>query len=440
MSLEFPLTSPLPQRFISDAPGIGGAIKQRPEDFLVEELPLYDPSGEGEHLYLGIQKSGVSHSEMMATLRKAFRVTDRMIGYAGMKDKHGVTRQTVSIHLPGDDRDVPDLGHARIAVTWAMRHRNKIRRGHLAGNRFSIRVRDVDPTRAPHALRTLRALQQTGAPAYFGQQRFGYRGNNHLIGAMLLTQRWAEVVHEIAGTGYTPFPEYQRPRRELADRGEYENALQQWTVADRAERIVLRALCRSADAKAACLAIDRTMRSFYISAYQSAIFNRVLDHRLDAGTFEALLVGDLAWKHDTRNVFPVTEVELATGELPDRLARFEISPSGPLWGAMRMRTFGEVARREQRAFESIGVTQEQFDRSPAAPEGERRPLRTPITNLEVEGGVDEHGGYIRVAFDLPRGSYATVVLRELMKTDLHEDEADSDEQSHLEAGARQTVV
>ena len=92
--------NPLPQRYLTPGSGIGGTIKTRPEDFLVEEVPLYDPCGTGEHLYLGIQKTGVSHMELISHLRRHFDVPRRAIGFAGMKDKAAVTQQTVSIYLP----------------------------------------------------------------------------------------------------------------------------------------------------------------------------------------------------------------------------------------------------------------------------------------------------------------------------------------------------
>ena len=139
------IDNPLPQRYLTDAPGIGGVIKVRPQDFLVEELPLYEPGGDGEHLYLRIEKSGVSHGELISCLRRHFGVPAWAIGFAGMKDKHAVTRQTVSIQLPGRDPPAGPIKHERINVLWAERHTNKIKIGHLAGNRFSIRIREVDP-------------------------------------------------------------------------------------------------------------------------------------------------------------------------------------------------------------------------------------------------------------------------------------------------------
>ena len=179
------IVNPLPQQYLTQGKGTGGVIKSQPADFVVEEIPLYEPCGEGEHLYLRIEKTNVSHGELMSCLRKHFHVKEVNIGYAGMKDKAAVTRQTVSIHLLEDPPSV-EIDHERINVLWARRHTNKIRRGHLRGNRFSIRIREVDPLSITAVKRCLDQLQQTGMPNYFGVQRFGYRCNNHRLGLLLL--------------------------------------------------------------------------------------------------------------------------------------------------------------------------------------------------------------------------------------------------------------
>ena len=136
---------------------------------------------------------------------------------------------------------------------------------------------------------TVNGLERNGVPAFFGSQRFGYRLNNHILGAMLMTERYEELLAELLGSGGTPFPEYQRERRELFDRGEHQRALQHWTVADRTERAALQAICRGWNAKAACLAGGKTAWMFWISAWQSAIFNHVLDQRLAVQPPERLL-------------------------------------------------------------------------------------------------------------------------------------------------------
>ena len=192
-------------RRLLDAPPIEGArIKERPGDFIVEELPLYEPSGEGEHLYLRIVKEGMSHHEMVDVLCAHFGVDAQAIGTAGMKDRQAVTGQTVSVHLPRRP-ELRSIQEPRIQVVWATWHGNKLRRGHLAGNRFSIRVRGVEPFRAPAAWRAIRELEARGVPNGFGPQRFGMRSSNHVLGEMLLGARHDELLrHQVASN--------QRPR------------------------------------------------------------------------------------------------------------------------------------------------------------------------------------------------------------------------------------
>ncbi|MHC4318778.1 MAG: tRNA pseudouridine(13) synthase TruD [Planctomycetota bacterium] len=424
------IINPLPQRYLTTEPGLGGAIKQRPEDFLVEELPLYEPSGEGEHLYLRVEKTGVSHHEMASCVRRHFDVQQRAVGFAGMKDKAAVTRQTISVHLPRD-RAVPagDVPHERITVLWMRRHTNKMRVGHLAGNRFSIRIRQVDPAKVTVVRRQLARLAATGVPNYFGRQRFGYRVNNHLLGLALLRADWAGLIGELLGSAGSAFPEYQRPRRELFDQGRYREAAVLWTPADRNELTVAKALAGGRRTRDAARAVGKTAMLFWISALQSAVFNRVLDRRLEAGALTRLVEGDLAWKHDNGAVFAVTAGELSRDELTPRLDRLEISPSGPLWGAGMIRPGPAVDAVELEALKAIGVTPETFGTRGDEFRGARRPLRVPVGNPSTEAGVDEDGAYIRVAFDLPAGSYATVLLREMMKAPEAETEAQPRDQT-----------
>jgi tRNA pseudouridine13 synthase len=407
---------PLPKRYLTDGPGVGGRIKVRPEDFLVDELPLYDPCGEGEHLYLGIEKCRVSHSELVGCLCRHFGARERDVGFAGMKDKQGVTRQCVSIHTFEDSPSL-ELEHERIRILWAKRHTNKLRRGHLAGNRFSVRIREVDAVRTPIVMDLVRRLEQTGVPNYFGDQRFGYRRNTHVLGGLVLAGDWAGLLAELLGTSGSPYPEYQHDRRVLFDQRRFEEAAAEWTPADRSELIAAKALRSGQRTRDACRAVGRTAFSFWVSALQSAVFNRMLDERLDAGRFAELVEGDLAWKHDSRATFPVTADELATGELPGRVAGFEISPSGPLWGSRMQRAGGAIDDAERAALSAIGLDLDAYLASRQVPIGGRRPMRAMLEHPEVDGGLDENGHYVRVAFDLPRGVYATVVLREIMRSD-----------------------
>ncbi len=413
------IASPNPQRFLTEGEGIGGVIKSTPGDFLVEEIPLYEPCGKGEHLYLKIEKTCVSHGELMSCVRRHFGVKDLNIGYAGMKDKHAVTSQTISIHLHDDPPDI-QIDHKRIKVLWAARHTNKLKRGHLRGNRFVIRIRSVDPLKVTLARKRLETIEQTGMPNFFGPQRFGYRCNNHLVGAAIVRGDWKAVLDELLGTTGTPFPDYQKQQRELYDEGNFKEAAKFWTVANRNELIAIRGLRDGKSPSNACHAIGKAALSFFVSALQSAIYNRVLDERIEAGTLQKLMEGDLAFKHDSRSVFKVTEDELVGNVLADRLANFEISPSGPLWGAGMTRAMGDVGDAELRALEAAGITFQSLVETSYDQKGVRRSLRVAVENIAVDSGVDEEGSYIRLAFDLSRGSYATVLLREIMQTDLED--------------------
>lgn len=404
----------------ADVPGIGGVIKQRPEDFLVDEQPAYAPSGEGEHIYLLVQKRGMSTMEMLRVIARHFGVPARAVGYAGLKDKHAITRQVVSVHAPGKKpEDFPMLAHERVSVLWADRHTNKLRPGHLRGNRFSIKVRNVQPTHVRAAWSVLRRLREVGSPNRIGTQRFGMLGNNHAIGRAIVLGAWDTAVQELLGPN-AQRPDFNARARELFVQGKHREAIQEYPLQATIETRVLHQLALGKDARRALLSVDDTTLRFYLTAFQSYVFNRVLDQRVREGALATLRAGDLALKHENHAVFPVDEATLADATTAQRLERMEISPSGPMWASSMTRAGGEADAREVAALAELGLTPEQllaFDqRSPRlALEGKRRPLRVPVIDPEVEGGVDEHGAYVRCAFELPRGAFATEVMREVMK-------------------------
>ncbi|MFM9997087.1 MAG: tRNA pseudouridine(13) synthase TruD [Phycisphaerales bacterium] len=402
----------------ADLPGVGGRLRERPEDFFVEEQPLYTPCGDGEHVYLFVERRNLSTLDVARRLARHFGVRDSAVGFAGLKDKRAVTRQVFSIHTPGKAlEDFPSIRDERLTVLWADRHANKLRRGHLAGNRFSIRIRGVEPTKVLVARATLDRLARVGVPNRIGEQRFGYMGRNHLIGRAIVIADWRAALDALL----SPDPavhDGQRDARELYARGEFDDARRAFAPASRTERRVLDALARGATPERAVRAIDRMEAGFFLTAFQSAVFNAVLDRRIAAGALGTLAAGDVAMKHVNRAPFTVCEETLAEPGFAERLARFEISPSGPMWGVSMLRASGPTNDTEIAALHAFGVSEAdvtQTERRSLPLPGERRPLRVPLTDPDVEGGMDEHGPYVRVAFDLPRGAFATTVLREIMK-------------------------
>lgn len=409
-----------PAAYVSaDHPPIGGRIKAVPEDFLVEEIPLYQPAGEGEHIFLMVEKRGLTAMQLVDALSKHFRVRRSAIGYAGLKDKQAITRQIVSVHAPGKTPEqFPHFEHERARVLWADLHTNKLQKGHLAGNRFSIKIRDVGIQHVRTVAGAVALLERIGVPERVGPQRFGYLANNHLVGLAILRRDAETAINLICGPAPLA-PDYQAEARAAFAAGDYAAARDAFPHGYRTERVILDSLANGEHAEQALDAVDPDVLGFYISAFQSAVFNAVLDKRILSGTLGTLLPGDVTLDPHGRHPTDIDEVSLADDALLARYAAMEFSASGPMWGNTMKRASGGVDRTEVETLADFGLRPQDL---PAPDEtdlpmtrGTRRPLRCALKDAEVEGGADEHGPYIRVAFDLPRGAFATTVLDEIMK-------------------------
>lgn len=401
-------------------PGIGGRIKSRPEDFVVEEVPLYEASGEGTHLYVQIEKAGLATMQAIAQIAKALGRAARDIGYAGLKDADAVTRQTISIeHI--DPARIEELQLHRIRVLGIKRHTNKLKLGHLAGNRFIIKLREVDPARVPDVEATLAILARRGVPNYFGPQRFGMRGDTWLIGRSMLHGDAEGALAQILGrVGPADYGQVRRAR-ELYDAGEIEKAAQTWPYPFNNERRLCYAVAKCGGNYAkAVRSIDPQMKRFYVSAYQSQLFNQIVAQRLEG--IDRLLPGDLAWRHPQGAVFRVEDVEK---EQP-RCDAFEISPSGPLFGYRMTEPQGEAGRLEEAVLSGDQMQPEDWRQGTAFKvKGARRPLRFQPHEVQVSGGRDDAGDYIELRFRIESGCYATTVLREICKSDAVGGEAEA---------------
>lgn len=156
---------------------IDGVIKSRPQDFIVVEELGFEPSGEGEHLFLQVEKSGLSTPELVARISRDYSIHPRHIGFSGMKDKNALTTQWLSLHLPGQKADPQVSVGDDYRVLRALRNRSKLRRGSHKSNFFRVCIRAIDDL--PAASREqLEAIASRGMANYFGAQRFGRRQDN----------------------------------------------------------------------------------------------------------------------------------------------------------------------------------------------------------------------------------------------------------------------
>lgn len=320
--------------------GTGGTLRAVPEDFRVAELPAYPLAGEGDFLYLHLEKTGHTTAHVVRELCQQLGVRDRDVGVAGLKDRHAVTTQWVSLPAKFESR-LGGFALEGVQILETARHGNKLGTGHLSGNRFTVRVRGAAGM-ADRAAEIMERLAAQGVPNYFGPQRFGLGGLNAEEGLRVL-------------------------------RGESR----------------LR---------------DPRLRRFLTSSVQSAVFNRFVSLRVERQLLDSLLRGDMAKKHVTGGVFMVED---AAQETP-RARQGEISATGTLFGRKVKPLTLEAGALEQEALDT-------FDLTPAAFEsrrGDRRFTRVFPTEVQVTPEVD---GYT-AAFTLPRGSFATSVLREVLKT------------------------
>ena len=346
MDLELPFLT-------ADVPPIAARLKERPEDFAVEELPAYAPSGEGEHVLFEVEKRGLSTHAALERVARALGVPRGDLGYAGLKDARAVTRQWLSARGVAPEA-LRALELEGLRVLSAARHGNKLRVGHLRGNAFRLRLRGVEAARADEVDAVLARLHERGLPNAFGPQRFGKDGASWRLGRELVEGR---------------------ARRERRRRG--------------------KALLR-----------------LYVSAWQAWLFNRVLRARW--GSFDRLLDGDLAWLHDRGAVFAVED----HAREAERARSGEVSPTGPLCGEAGLAPQGEALALERAALAAEGVPDGRLGGPPFLRwQGARRPLRVPLGPVERNFDRDEHGPFLELAFELPAGSYATALVRELTKRD-----------------------
>jgi len=345
-------------------------FRQNANDFVVKEIPLYEFSGEGEHLVLHIRKKNLSTFEMVGAIARYLGIKQKEIGYAGLKDKHALTYQYISVPKKYQQQ-LNSFEHPNIKILETTYHNNKIRMGHLKGNRFFIRVKKVAPTNAVKIKEALKNIEEMGMPNFFGYQRFGNDGNNHIQGELIAKGKKKE----------------RNPK----------------------------------------------LRRLLISAYQSHLFNLWLSKRIEISKLVAsfqvhelepllnlpqtelekmkkqqhifkLLSGDIMQHYPYGRLFEYD------GEMEEakRFLERDVVPTGLLSGK-RAKIAGEFAREIEKSFDEE-----------IAADGQRRYAW--VFPEDIEGRYIEEEAWFEFNFSLPKGSYATVFLEEIAKKEIRSNE------------------
>lgn len=345
-------------------------FRQSPRDFVVDEIPLYPFSGEGEHLVLHVRKKNLSTWQMVDVFSNRLGIKGRDIGYAGLKDKNAQTKQYISVPRKYEP-SLENFEHEGIKILSKTYHNNKIRVGHLKGNRFFIRLKKVTPVAAAKIGEALKMIKLYGMPNYFGFQRFGLDGENYKKGKAIL-----------------------------------EGSLK--------ER-------------------NKKLAQFYVNAYQSYLFNGWLSRRIEIsklvdgfGVDELPFILSLpkeecaamkAQKHPFKLIRGDVMMHYPYGRIfhyvddaePERFNARDISVSGLLSG-----------KRATRAESFAGDIEKEYDRIESGIDGARR--YGWIFPEEIEGEYKEQEAWYELHFTLPKGCYATVLIEEIAKRTIQTDE------------------
>lgn len=321
---------------------LNGNFRTHPEDFIVDEqMMAIEFSGEGEHLWLHVRKTNANTDWVAKQLARAAGIAAKDVGYAGLKDRHAITTQWFSLQLPGmADPDFSELPDD-IEILESQRHNKKLKRGALQGNRFELTLREVTGD-LEQAQAICQQISDHGVPNYFGEQRFGHEGCN-----LTKAEAW--------------FRGDFRPKQ-------------------------------------------RHQRSLYLSSARSWLFNQILAKRVQNGSWNQYVQGDVFMFDGGHSWFS----DDGDANLPERVASQAIHPTGAMWGRGRLESKGDVCALEQAIADDYPIFCEGLERNGL--KQERRALRINVQDMNVTI-LDEDS--LRLKFALPAGAYATVVLAQL---------------------------
>jgi len=373
MTSELIQTADLTQlNYAFGPPEIKGLYKVLPEDFIVEEQIAFQLSGEGEHLWCWVEKKSENTDWVLQQLAKWAGVPSSKVGVAGQKDRHAVTRQWFSIQLPGlESPSAESFKVDNVRILKTVRHQRKLQTGGLSGNRFTLVVRDLKSDKPDQLIGSLQArleqIKERGVPNYFGEQRFGIHGRNIKQGIRLLAGELPKV--------------------------------------------------------------KRNQKSLYLSAIRSWMFNVLLSERINSKSWNQLLPGDVLQLEGSNKWFP----DDGSDGLQQRVSDYDIHPTGALYGRGVLPTLNEALAVEQvvaeqfkdwiSGLDSYGVDQDRRALRVVPIDFEWQWIASSTESLsalsesfsKLEGDEEwKENPVLQLSFTLRSGSYATMVMRELL--------------------------
>lgn len=359
---------------------INAHFSKNSSDFIVREIPLYEFSGEGEHLVLELQKKDLTTSEALKLISAHTGAKMKDFGFAGLKDKEGMTTQFISMPAIYEE-DLETFYHEKIKILQSIRHNNKIKTGHLKGNSFFIRLKKVMPTDAKKLENAINLIKEQGFPNYFGYQRFGKFGDNYTLGEDILKKQ------------------LEAKEKGLKQKKKF----------------------------------NPKLNNFLISAFQSHIFNIWLSKRVELSRFVnefspkelkkiygfddetiknlkaqkqffKMLKGDVLYHYPFGKTFLCEDLET---EL-ERFNKKDLSVAGLLFGKKALHSEGLAKEIEDEIYKNARVYEDLEN-------GTNRYAWIWADDLEFK--YIEEKAWFSFSFTLPKGSYATRLLEEITGQD-----------------------
>jgi tRNA pseudouridine13 synthase len=420
------------ETYLSPDEGIGGTIRNRYEDFYVEEIPLYKPTGDGSNIWIFIEKVGKTTLDVLMDISSELHISRKRMGFAGMKDKKAITRQWIcvsNINSPEEEKKLIDLSDKIYNTKFlnVIRSQKKLRMGQLIGNKFKIRIKDVEDLEKSSkiASNVLKLLEEKGVPNYYGWQRFGKpRTNTHLVGKALVLNDLKEAVRIYVG-----YPQEDENKEVFKAREEYEKnnlkkSLDLFPKQMRFERSMLIELLKEKKKKdkkglelddesykKAIFSLPKPIQRIFVHAYQSFLFNRVVSERIKLGIDE-IVDKDIFIDNEEHLIHDKTREEL------DLLIKdLKAHPTAPLYGSKVLLAEGKVGEIEKQILKDENLNKEDFltKKTPKLGSfGIRRSIRFKLWDSKATVNDDN----LIVQFSIDKGAYGTSVLREIMKNEV----------------------
>jgi len=399
--------------------GIGGVIRKRLEDFIVEEIPLQGGST-GNLALLIIEKRGIDTLTAAVKLAEKLKIPLKHVGFAGLKDTRSISRQRFTVKIP-EGVDPFSLSNRNMKILAVYRAKKHLRPGMLLGNKFSITIRDLEvPLSEAEELvqNTLSQIAEIGGvPNFYGYQRFGInRPNTHIIGKYIIQGKYEEAVMELLASPYPNEPQSHREAREfLAETMDFKKALKVFPKSLIFERQVIKWLIKNPqDYVGALKSLPKYVLTLYVDAYLAYVFNKALSERLrKVGSLKIVLEGDIIARSDAYGnpLRPTYIAKLDNIELKDDEMILAFIPACSVTKARGFMNDLIIS-----LFRKDGIEPPLKRLEEIGLQGRLGLVRQlAFKPLDLMYQVNRSDNSVELHFSLPKSSYATMLLREVMK-------------------------